>query len=86
MEVPIELSNNYCCNLSLSIPNEQTLDRLKFSQEVPLAKEERHCYLKKRMPEFQLNCIDAQDDCLICLTETMGLSVHLTSHEQFSPN
>ena len=38
------------------------------------------------MPQFQLNCIDAQDDCLICLTKTMGLSVHLISHEQFNLN
>ena len=37
--------------------------------------------------QFQLNCIDAQDDCVICLTEAMGLSIHLTSHfNQFNPN
>ena len=38
------------------------------------------------LPQFQLNCIDAQDDCPICLTEVMGPSVHLTSHEQFNPS
>ena len=38
------------------------------------------------LPQFQLNCTNAQDNCLICLTEAMGLSVYLTSHEQFSPN
>ena len=38
------------------------------------------------MPQFQLNCINAQDDCLICLTETIGISIHLTSHEQVNPN
>ena len=39
------------------------------------------------LPHFQLNCINAQDDCLICLTEVMGpSSVHLTSHKQFNPS
>ena len=47
VEVPIELSEDYCCSLSVPIPNGQTLDRLKFSQEVPPVKGERHCHLKK---------------------------------------
>ena len=37
-------------------------------------------------PQFQLRCIDAQDDCLICLTEAMGPSVHLAPNERFNPN
>ena len=36
--------------------------------------------------QSQFNCISAQDDCPICLTEAIGLSVHLTLHEQFNPN
>ena len=47
LEVLIELSEDYNSNLSVPIPNGQTLDRLKFSQEVPLVKGGRHCYLKK---------------------------------------
>ena len=38
------------------------------------------------LPQFQLNCINAQDDCLIYLTEAIGLSIHQTSDEQFNPN
>ena len=41
---------------------------------------------KKMLPQFQLNCINAQGDCPIRLKEAMGLSVHLTSHEQFNLN
>ena len=38
------------------------------------------------LSQFQLNCIGAQDDCQICFTEATGLSVHLTTHEQFNRN
>ena len=49
VEVSVELSDDcYNCNLSLPIPNEQTLDRLRFSQQVLPDKEGRHCYLKKK--------------------------------------
>ena len=59
--------------------------QVEVGQEVLLFKGERHCY-KKMLPQFQLNCINAQDDYLIYLTEAMDPSIHLTSHEQFNPN
>ena len=68
------LMNNHGCNQSFEN---------SFQTGGSLAR--KYCYLKgedtvtkkKMLHQFQLNCIDAQDDCLICLTEAMGLSVHL---------
>ena len=47
VEVSIELSDDYYCNLSVPIPNEQTLNRLKLSQEYNQLKGKGTDILKK---------------------------------------